>query len=142
MMFDAANTLAPTAPSLPTSVGVAVFSGYLLDALKRFRAIPRVNYYSDRLNTGLRIVLSGIGTLGIAWKWSAAGTGHQLLITIPSWLAILAGLYHWALQFGQTQLTEIVLSQRQVAKAAIIQQAALKPLPEEPAAAPIVRVGS
>jgi hypothetical protein len=136
MFFDVNSpALTPTSPSLPTSVAVAIFSGYVLDYLKRFRAIPKINYYSTRLNAFLRVVLSGIGTLGIAWTWSAAGTGHQLLITIPAWSAVALGVWHWCLQVGQTQLTEIVLSQQPQAKAAMVQQAVYKPPTQKPTTA-------
>ena len=121
MLFDAA-VLAPAAPTIPTSVGVAILSAYALDTAKRLKAIPRVSYYTNKLNTVLRVILSGIGTLGVSWVWSAAGTGHQLLITIPAWSVILAGLWHWATSYGVQQFAEIQLAQRPAAQEAMREQ--------------------
>jgi len=115
MLFDTAKTLAPGSPSLPTSVGVAIFSGYCLDLLKRLKQVPDITYYSRKFNLILRIIMSGAGTLGISWAWSAAGEGHQLLITIPAWSAIAIGLWHWTVQYGMQHSFEGVLQvQRQL----------------------------
>jgi hypothetical protein len=118
MFFDT-NTLAPAAPTIPTSVGVAILSAYLLDFAKRTKAIPWVSYYTSKLNVAARIVLSGIGTLGVSWVWSPAGTGHQLLINIPAWSVVIAGLWHWATSYGVQHFSEIQLSQRPIAQAAM-----------------------
>jgi hypothetical protein len=66
MFFDATNALTPISSTLPTSVGVAVFFGYALDALKRSKYLPSINYYTLKLNAILRAALSAIGTLGIS----------------------------------------------------------------------------
>jgi len=127
MLVDSATALTPTTPTIPTSLVIAIFSAYAMDFLKRLKQLPKINYYSTKLNSLIRLALSGIGTLGVAWSWSAAGTGHQLLITIPAWSAVAIGLYHWGAQFVATQFSEIILAQRQVAKAAITAQADMKP---------------
>lgn len=113
MFFDVNSTLAPAAPTLPTSAGVAIVFGYLLDLLKRLKSLPQINYYTVKLNTVLRILLSGIGTLGVSWSWSAAGAGHQLLITIPAWTALVVGIWHWGVQYGMQHGFEILLQARQ-----------------------------
>jgi hypothetical protein len=123
-MFIDVSNLAPNSPSIPTGVGVAILSAYVMDALKRFKAIPQVSYYSTKLNNIIRIILSGIGTLGVSWVWSAAGTGHQLLITIPAWSAVGLGLYHWAASYGIQHFSEIQLAQRSVAQEAMREQKA------------------
>ena len=128
MFLDVTNTLAPTAPTIPTSVGVAIFSAYALDYAKRLKALPVVNYYSTKLNSWLRLFLSGLGTLGVSWAWSAAGTGHQLLITIPAWSVIFVGLYHWGVQYGTMHFSEIILSQRPGAQTAIRSQGETAPM--------------
>jgi hypothetical protein len=121
MLFEV-SALAPTTPTIPTSMGVAILSAYVLDAAKRFKALPTVSYYSTKLNTVLRVILSGIGTLGVSWAWSSAGTGHQLLITIPAWAALLTGLWHWATSYGVQHFAEIQLAQRPTAQAAMRDQ--------------------
>ena len=125
MLFDA-SALAPATPTIPTSVGVAILSAYLLDAAKRLKQIPQVSYYTTKLNTLLRMALSGIGVLGVGWVWSAAGTGHQLLITIPAWNVVFTGLWHWATSYGVQHFAEIQLAQRPTAQAAMREQQAPK----------------
>lgn len=109
MFLDIQNALAPVSPSLPTSVGVAIFCGYAMDALKRFKSIPKVNYYTTKLNIFLRVVMAGIGTLGISYVWSAAGEGHTLLIAIPAWTALTTGVWHWVVQYGMQHGFESIL---------------------------------
>lgn len=116
MFFDVNNTLAPAAPTLPTSAGVAIVFGYLLDLAKRLQSLPQINYYTTKVNTWLRIFLSGVGTLGVSWTWSAAGQGHTLLITIPAWTALAIGIWHWAVQYGMQHGFEILLESRQAMK--------------------------
>jgi hypothetical protein len=118
IVFDT-SVLAPAAPTIPTSVGVAILSAYALDFAKRTKQIPWVSYYTTKLNTLIRIALSGIGTLGVSWAWSSAGTGHELLITIPAWSIVLAGLWHWATSYGVQHFSEIQLAQRPVAQVAM-----------------------
>jgi hypothetical protein len=105
----ASPTLTPISPVLPTSVGVAIVFGYLLDLAKRLKQIPKIDYFTTKVNTGIRILLSGIGTLGVTWAWSPAGTGHQILITIPAWSALALGLWHWLIQYGMQHGFESVL---------------------------------
>jgi hypothetical protein len=118
-LFDAASTLTPISSTLPTSVGVAIVSGYALDFLKRLKTLPQVNYYTTTLNAIVRVVLSGIGTLGVSWAWSAAGAGHQLLITIPAWSAVGVGVWHWAVQYGLQHGFEGVLQVQRHLDAAV-----------------------
>jgi hypothetical protein len=140
MLLDA-TALAPATPTLPTSVATAMFAAYALDYLKRLKQIPAVSYYSTRLNTVLRMFLSGIGTLGVSWAWSAAGTGHQLLITIPAWSAIANGLWTWGASYCVQHFAEIQLAQRPVAQAAIREQHAESPAAMEvkPVAVPVAK---
>jgi hypothetical protein len=109
LLQTAVNTLAPTSSTLPTSIGVALVMGYILDTAKRVERIPKVSYYTVKLNALLRIIMSGIGTLGVTWVWSATGTGHQLLITFPAVTVILYGLWHWAIQYASQHMVEIQL---------------------------------
>jgi hypothetical protein len=139
MFFDT-NALAPAAPTIPTSVGVAIIAAYALDLAKRLKQIPQVSYYTTKLNTILRIILSGIGTLGVSWVWSSAGTGHQLLISIPAGSVILAGLWHWATSYGIQHFSEIQLAQRSQAQAAMREQKGDgAPADVKPVAVPVVK---
>jgi hypothetical protein len=140
-MLLATPLLAPAAPTIPTSVGVAIIAAYALDFAKRLAVIPKVSYYTTKLNILIRVILSGIGTLGVSWAWSSAGTGHELLITIPAWSIVLAGLWHWATSYGVQHMTEIQLAQRSVAQEAMRTQKAGSPGPVEvkPMAVPVVK---
>jgi hypothetical protein len=109
MFIDPTGNLAPTAPSLPTSVGVAIFFGYILDLLKRLKFFPKINYYSVKLNIIIRVVLSGFGTLGISWAWSKSGNGNQLSILLPAWSVLILGIWHWAVQYGMQDAFEQLL---------------------------------
>jgi len=121
MFFDS-NVMAPNSPVIPTAVGLAILQAYALDWIKRFDKLPQVTYFTNRLNTVLRLLMAGAGTLGVSWTWSKAGTGHELLISIPAWSALLSGLYHWGVAYGMQHFSEIVLSQRPTAQKAIQQQ--------------------
>lgn len=113
MLLDAAQTLAPTSSTLPTSVGVAIAFGYLLDMAKRLKSIPKVTYYTDKLNFALRILLSGAGTLGVSWAWSHTATGgYHLGIDIPSLAVLGSGVWHWFVQYGMQHGFEIILQNR------------------------------
>lgn len=126
MLSEAITTLTPSSSTIPTSVGVAFVMAYALDFLKRVEQVPKINYYTTKLNSWLRLLTSGIGTLGVSWVWSAAGAGHQLLITIPAWSVLGAGLWHWAISYGTQHLVEIQLAQRPIAQKATSEQVAPK----------------
>lgn len=122
ILIDASHVLSPEAPSIPTSVGVSILFAYILDNAKRLKQVPIISYYTTRLNTILRIVLSGIGTVGTTWVWSNSGTDHQLLITFPAGSVIIAGLWHWAINYGTQHFSEIQLAQRPAAQEAMREQ--------------------
>ena len=124
MFIEAVNALTPTTPTIPTGAVVAIFSAYLMDFLKRLNSLPKVTYFSTKLNAWIRVALSGVGTLGVSWSWSGAGAA---MITIPAGSVLAIGVYHWAEQFCITHFSEIILAQRQVAKAAISAQSDQKP---------------
>lgn len=122
LLIDATHLLAPESPTLPTSVGVAIIFAYILDTAKRLNRVPKISYYTTKLNNIVRIILSGIGTLGTTWVWSNSGSNHQLLITIPAWSVIFAGLWHWVINYGVQHFSEIQLAQRPVAQEAMREQ--------------------
>ena len=110
MLLDVTNTLAPTSPTLPTSVGVAIASAYIMHLLKTLKSIPKISFYTTKINLFLRAILSAVGTIGISIKWAAvSGGGVQLITTIPSLTVFLVGLWHWGVQFGLQHMSEGVL---------------------------------
>jgi hypothetical protein len=120
---------------------VAIVSAYLLDWAKRLKQVPRISYYSTRLNTWLRVLMAGIGTLGVSWAWSPVSTtgGHQLLVVFPSNAALVVGVWHWAIQFGTQHFAEIQLAQRPTAQKAMVEQAKDEPkdLPSKTPVGPV-----
>lgn len=135
-LLDASNALAPTSSTLPTAAGVAIVSGMILDYAKRLQKIPKISYYTTKLNNLIRLAMSGVGTLGVSWVWSAAGTGHQLLITIPAWSVIGLGLWHWAIQYGGQYGFEQILQLRPLPPSAGPKLDEVVPAPA-PAPAPV-----
>jgi hypothetical protein len=128
LFLDAVNTLAPSSSTLPTAAGVAVLMAFVMDCLKRLETFPKVTYYSTKLNAWIRLAAAGIGTLGISWVWSAAGEGHQLIISLPAWSVIGTGIFHWAVQYVVQHGWETLLSLSPSAKAAmVVQKAELSP---------------
>lgn len=120
MFIETANNLAPSSPTIPTSLGVALVTGFVLHLLKVWAKIPWIDFYTTKLNTILRLVLSAIGTLGVSLKWAAAtGGGGTLAITIPTLAVIIAGLWHWAIQYVTQYSSECVyqIATQQVAAA-------------------------
>lgn len=117
-MFDT-SVLAPNSPVIPTSVGLSIIFAYILDYAKRIKQVPKVTYYTTKLNSILRLIMSGVGTLGVSYVWSSTPAGgHQLLITIPSAAALGSGVFHWAVAYATQHFSEIQLAQRDVAKQA------------------------
>ena len=49
MFIEAVNALTPTTPTIPTGA-VVHFSAYLMDFLKRLNSLPKVMYFSTKLN--------------------------------------------------------------------------------------------
>jgi hypothetical protein len=126
ILFDAANTLAPTSPTIPTGLGVAILSAYGMDLIKRLKQFPKVTYYSAKLNSLIRLGAAAAGTLGVSFTWSklgGVGAGYQFVTTIPGLSVLALGAYHLAVQYGLTNISEIILAQREVAKQAKLVQA-------------------
>ena len=94
MFIEAVNALTPTTPTIPTGAVVAIFSAYLMDFLKRLNSLPKVTYFSTKLNAWIRVALSGVGTLGVSWSWSShwswSGAGAAM-ITIPAGSVLAIG---------------------------------------------------
>jgi hypothetical protein len=122
--LQAVSSLTPTSPSIPTSLSAAIVLGYLLDYAKRLKQVPQINYYSNKLNAWVRLVVTGIATLGVSWTWSATTTGgHQWIVTIPATAVLASGIWHWAVQYGLQHGWEILLAQRPIAQKAMAAQA-------------------
>lgn len=123
LYLQTANSLTPTSPSLPTSVSAAIVLGYALDTLKRLQQFPKINYYSTKLNTWIRLAMTGLATVGVSWTWSSTTNGgHQWIWNLPAWTVLLIGIWHWATQYGMQQIFEIGLAARPIAQKAMTTQ--------------------
>jgi len=101
------QSLAPNSPVLPTSVGVAVISAYVMHLLKAAKSVPKISFATTKLNAVLRAIMSGVGTIGISLSWAASATGGGTVsLAIPSLAVLLTGLWHWAVQFGIQHFSE------------------------------------
>lgn len=114
MFLETVNALAPTSPTVPTGLGLALALGYIQHMLKRLESLPKINFYSTKINFALRVVLSGLGTLGLSWAWSSAPDGgHHLSLYIPSFAVLLLGAWHWFVQFAVQHGFEGILQSTQ-----------------------------
>ena len=113
-LFDAANSLAPTSPSLPTGVGVGIALAYGMNWLKKLSQVPKITYYTTKLNTIIRAVTSFVATLGVSISWTS--TTHTLAIGNLTLGVIGMGLYHWLVQYGTQHLSEGWLQSIEIAK--------------------------
>lgn len=96
--FDATNTLAPSSPTLPTSVGVGIVCAYIVHFVKKLKQVPKINFYSTKLNAIIRASTSFASTIGVSVSWSS--TNHQLIIGNITLAVIVGGIYHWGVQYG------------------------------------------
>lgn len=97
-LLDASNSLAPSSPTLPTSVGVAIVCAYLLNFVKKLKQIPQVSFYTTKLNSIIRAVTSFASTIGVSIQWSS--TSHTLTIGNLTLAVVAGGLFHWVAQYG------------------------------------------
>jgi hypothetical protein len=98
MFFEGATNLAPTSPSIPTSLATAMVCGYILNALRRAQTIPWVSHETVVMSGVIRLIMSGAATLGISFSWSS--TDHTLLISGLTFATIVSGLWHWGSQYA------------------------------------------
>jgi len=98
LLVDAGNNLAPSSPTLPTSVGVAVACAYLVTFFKKLQQVPWINFYSVKMNAIVRAATSFVSTIGVSVSWSS--DTRTLTIGNITVAVIVSGLYHWIVQYG------------------------------------------
>lgn len=86
-----------------TQLTTGAASAYLLQLIQKWRAVPWITEHTDGINRAVRVFMSFIAAIGISYAWSAgtADGSHVLSLTIPSWIALFHGIWHW---FGQYAL--------------------------------------
>lgn len=94
---------------LSTQVTVAAAGAYILRLIQKWEKLPWVTQHSEPISTFLRIIIAGLGSLGISWSWN--GADHTLTIAGLSFVTICYGLWHWfslyAMQHGWGQLFNV-----------------------------------
>jgi hypothetical protein len=95
---------------LYTHITAAALFAYLMDHLQRWGKIPWINRETTKLNTGIRLVLSFLATVGIHWTWGGTWTeGRQIVVAIPAIGVLGHALWNWAGQFAMQHFGERVL---------------------------------
>lgn len=107
-MILAAGVVGPDAAVVPTQISAAMVCGYLLYLLQKLKSVPWMSVQTEKLNAIIRVVLSGVATLGITIAWN--GDAHQLVIGNLYATTILAGFWHWFTQYAATHGFEKILS--------------------------------
>jgi hypothetical protein len=95
-----------------THLTSAALFGYLMNKAMTWEKIPWINYHTQKLNSILRLALSGLTTLGIHWTWGGTwSTGRQVMIVIPALAVIGHALFQWlgqyAMQHGWERMLDI-----------------------------------
>jgi hypothetical protein len=82
---------------------------YLLRLIQRWDKLPWVTQHTQGITIAVRLILSGLATIGISWQWNSAS--HSLTIGGLQLWTITLGLWHWfgqyALQHGWGQVFNI-----------------------------------
>lgn len=99
MLFET-GTVGPSSAIVPTQLSAAVACGYLMWLLQKAQSIPWVSQATTKLNILLRLIASGISTVGISVAWEPSN--HQLVIGNLTFMVVAHGLYHLAVQYATT----------------------------------------
>jgi hypothetical protein len=92
-----------TVSILGQQIPVALVIVYLQNWIKK-SDIPWLTYESSRLNHIASILLSGIGTFGLAIAHTGSfAAGGTLIITFPSSTVFFTSLWHWLSQYILTK---------------------------------------
>lgn len=98
---------------LTSQIAAAAACSYIINLLQKSPKLPWITAHTAGINTVVRIILSGMATLGISYAWApAAGGGHTLTFTLPSLAAGVAAGWHWFSQFALTHLAGTALEQK------------------------------
>ena len=107
-MFFEASATAPNAPIIPTQISASMACAYVLFLLQKLKSVPWVTTQTARINAIVRLVLSGIATLGVTIAWQ--GDAHQLVVGNLYASTILMGLWHWFTQYATAHGFEKLLN--------------------------------
>lgn len=99
-MFIEAGTVGPSSAIVPTQLSAAVACGYLMWLLQKAQSIPWISQATTRLNVIMRLIASGVSTVGISIAWQPAN--HTLVIGNLTLGVVVIGLYHLAVQYATT----------------------------------------
>jgi hypothetical protein len=86
---------------LSTQIGAAAVSAYAIQLLQKWGKTPWITEHTTGINAAARVVTSFVAAIGVSWAWGDLSSGgHTLTIAIPSSAALLAGLWHWFVQYA------------------------------------------
>jgi hypothetical protein len=86
---------------LSTQIGAAAVCAYGIQLAQKWSKLPWITAHPSQMNMIARLITSGVAALGVSWAWGdMTGGGHMLSISIPSGTAIVAGLWHWFVQYA------------------------------------------
>ena len=104
---------APVTSLLTSQIAAAAACSYILNLLQKSPKLPWVTAHTKGINAGIRIVLSGMATLGITYAWTPnLGGGHTLILTIPSAVVLVHAGWQWFSQFALTHLAGTALEDK------------------------------
>lgn len=102
---------------LYTHITAAALFAYLLQLAQNSQKIPWIRKDTTKLTTILRIVLSGIATLGIHWTWSGTWTeGRSIMIVIPALSVLAHTVWNWGGQYAMQYFGEKVMDVGQTSR--------------------------
>ena len=108
MMLLEAGTVGPASAVVPTQISAAMASGYILWMLQKSQGIPWVSQTTVKLNALIRLIVSGVSTIGISIAWEP--TNHQLIIGNLTLAVVAHGLWHVFTQYAATHGFEKILN--------------------------------
>jgi len=95
------NSMAINPSLLSNQIGAAAVSAYLVHAAQKWTKLPWITEHTTQINTVVRVLTSGISTLGISYAWSTDSSGtHHLDFSIPTLAVALVSLWHWFTQYA------------------------------------------
>jgi len=107
-MLLEAGTVGPASAVVPTQISAAMASGYILWMLQKSQGIPWVSQTTVKLNALIRLIVSGVSTIGISIAWEP--TNHQLIIGNLTLAVVAHGLWHVFTQYAATHGFEKILN--------------------------------
>lgn len=111
MWWEIAQAMQQTAPAAPavtdnganlilSQITVSAVIVWGLQALKAAKWATWVTNETEKLNTVVAVIASGLASAGVHWT----GSWHEgWVVTIPSGVALLVGLWHWLQSYAVQQ---------------------------------------